>query len=228
MRTTLDLPDPLFRRLKSRAALDGVSLALSAGRFTAIVGPSGSGKSTLMHCLAGLDTLTAGRAFIGESTSAGSEKADPPAPRHVGRSRPSTSSRCSARGEHHPAARPGGKEDRQALGPQRRRDCRPGDRLKHLPGCRAASRRRPWPALASRPSVIFADEPTGNLDSRSGGDPRACGGPRRARQTIVMVTHDPTAAPTPTLSCSDRRPRRRPDAGPTAERALERLKAFGS
>jgi putative ABC transport system ATP-binding protein len=219
-------------------ALDGVSLAVPAGRFTAIMGPSGSGKSTLMHCLAGLDTLTSGRAFIGEvDLGRLSEKQLTRLRRdHVGfvfqafNLLPMLSA-----GENItlPLDLAGRKADKrwvrsivQTVGL--------GDRLKHRPAELSGGQQQRVAvarALASRPSVIFADEPTGNLDSRSGGEILAF--LRRAvdelGQTIVMVTHDPVAAAyaDAVVFLADGRVVDHMPA-PTAESVLERLKAFGS
>jgi putative ABC transport system ATP-binding protein len=217
-------------------ALDGVSLALPAGRFTAIMGPSGSGKSTLMHCLAGLDTLTSGRAFIGEvDLGRLSEKQLTRLRRdHVGfvfqtfNLLPMLSA-----GENItlPLDLAGRKVDKRwvrsivdTVGL--------GDRLKHRPSelsggqqQRVAAAR----ALASRPSVVFADEPTGNLDSRSGSEILSF--MRRAvddlGQTIVMVTHDPGAAAhaDAVMFLADGRVVDQMPA-PTAERVLERLQGL--
>ena len=219
-------------------ALDGVSLALPAGRFTAIMGPSGSGKSTLMHCLAGLDTLTSGRAFIGEvELGRLSEKQLTRLRRdHVGfvfqafNLLPMLSA-----GENItlPLDLAGRKADKrwvrsvvETVGL--------GDRLKHRPAELSGGQQQRVAvarALASRPSVIFADEPTGNLDSRSGSEILAF--LRRAvddlGQTIVTVTHDPVAAAyaDAVVFLADGRVVDQMPA-PTAERVLERLKAFGS
>jgi putative ABC transport system ATP-binding protein len=184
-------------------ALDGVTIGLPAGRFTAIMGPSGSGKSTLMHCMAGLDSLTSGRVLLGDvdlgrlsdkqltrlrrdrigfvfqafnlvPTLTAAENITLPA-RLAGR-RPDrawldavvTTVGLSNRLKHRPAELSGGQQQRVAVAR----------------------------ALASRPQVVFADEPTGNLDSRAGGE--ILDFMRHAvddmGQTVVMVTHDPVAA----------------------------------
>jgi putative ABC transport system ATP-binding protein len=249
-------------------ALDGVSLALPAGRFTAIMGPSGSGKSTLMHCLAGLDTLTSGRAFIGEvELGRLSEKQLTRLRRdHVGfvfqafnllpmlsagenitlpldlAGRQSRSRRGVGVAR---AARRRSRQEREAPPTSSRgvdqrwvrnvvETVGLGDRLKHRPAELSGGQQQRVAiarALAGRPSVIFADEPTGNLDSRSGGEILAF--LRRAvdelGQTIVMVTHDPVAAAyaDAVVFLADGRVVDQMPA-PTAERVLERLKAFGS
>ena len=219
-------------------ALDGVSLALPAGRFTAIMGPSGSGKSTLMHCMAGLDTLTSGRAFIGEVDLGRLSESELTRLRrdHVGfvfqafNLLPMLSARENIT---LPLDLAGRKPDKrwvraivETVGLADRQNHRPAE-LSGGQQQRVAVAR----ALAGRPSVIFADEPTGNLDSRSGGEILAF--MRRAvdelGQTIVMVTHDPVAAAyaDAIVFLGDGRVVDRM-AAPTAERVLERLKLFGS
>jgi len=184
-------------------ALDHVSLDFGRGRFTAIMGPSGSGKSTLLHCAAGLDTLTSGQVRIGDvclgslddrrltrlrrdrigfifqafnllPTLTAAENITLPlalARRHadpVWFERVVDAVGLRDRLRHRPAQLSGGQQQRVA-----------------------AAR-----ALVSRPEVIFADEPTGNLDSRAGADLLSFmrEAVDRFSQTIVMVTHDPAAA----------------------------------
>ena len=219
-------------------ALDGVSLALPAGRFTAIIGPSGSGKSTLMHCLAGLDTLTSGRVLLGDvDLGRLSQKALTRLRRdHVGfvfQAFNLLPMLTAGENITLPLDLAGKKHDRQwvrsiveTVGL--------GDRLKHRPAELSGGQQQRVAvarALASRPSVVFADEPTGNLDSRSGGEILAF--MRRAvdelAQTMVMVTHDPVAAShaDAVVFLADGRVVDRM-TGPTSERVLERLKQFGS
>jgi putative ABC transport system ATP-binding protein len=239
-------------------ALDGVSLALPAGGFTAIMGPSGSGKSTLMHCLAGLDTLTSGRAFIGDvDLGRLSEKQLTRLRRdHVGfvfqafNLLPMLSAGENitlpldlAGRQSRRAARRRSRQEREAPATSSRGVDRRwvrsivetvglGDRLNHRPSELSGGQQQRVAvarALASRPSVIFADEPTGNLDSRSGGEILAF--LRRAvdelGQTIVMVTHDPVAAAyaDAVVFLADGRVVDQMPA-PTAERVLERLQAL--
>ncbi len=184
-------------------AVRGISCAFARGSFTAIMGPSGSGKSTLMHCLAGLDTATSGQVFLGTQEIGSlpdreltrvrrdrigfvfqsfnllptlTARQNILLPHELAGSRPDTdifaavvdSLGLADRLDHRPSELSGGQQQRVAIAR----------------------------ALIRRPEVIFADEPTGALDSRTGQAllahlRRAC---REAGQTIVMVTHDPVAA----------------------------------
>jgi putative ABC transport system ATP-binding protein len=218
-------------------ALDRVDVEFVAGAYTAIMGPSGSGKSTLMHCLAGLDELTSGRVLIGDvdlttlndksltllrrdkvgfifqaynliATLTALENITLPmdlarrAPDRAWLDQVVDTIGLRDRLEHRPSELSGGQQQRVAVGR----------------------------ALAGRPEIIFADEPTGNLDSRSGAEilefmQRAV---RELGQTIVMVTHDPSAA-----SHADRlvflADGRIVDEieHPTAEAILDLMKTFG-
>ena len=184
-------------------ALDGVSVEFAAGEFTAVMGPSGSGKSTLMHVTAGLDSVTSGTVWIGDTDlttlkdkgltqvrrdrvgfvfqqfnliptlTAGENIALPMklagrAPDQAWLDRIIEVVGLQDRLSHRPTELSGGQQQRVAVAR----------------------------ALAGRPDVVFADEPTGNLDSRSGGEVLSF--LRRSvdetHQTIVMVTHDPVAA----------------------------------
>ena len=219
-------------------ALDDVTMAIPAGRFTAIMGPSGSGKSTLMHCLAGLDTLTSGRAFVGDVDLAGLSDKELTRLRRdrvgfVFQAFNLLPMLSAAENITLPLDLAGRKPDRGwfdrvietvGLAP----------RLKHRPSELSGGQQQRVAvarALASRPEVIFADEPTGNLDSRSGAEILAF--MRRAvddmGQTIVMVTHDPGAAAyaDSVVFLGDGRVVDHM-SDPTAERVLERMKVFGS
>jgi putative ABC transport system ATP-binding protein len=218
-------------------ALDGVSLDLPAARFTAIMGPSGSGKSTLMHCAAGLDSLTSGQVVIG-GTDLGrlSDKQLTKLRRsRIGFVFQGFNLIPTLTAEENitlPAALGGGKPDRAWL-QQVVATVGLGDRLGHRPSELSGGQQQRVAvarALATQPAVVFADEPTGNLDSRSGAE--VLGFLRRAvdefQQTVVMVTHDPAAAAyadgvvflvdghvVDTM------------AAPTAELVLDRMKALG-
>lgn len=219
-------------------ALDDVTVDFAEGQFTAIMGPSGSGKSTLMHCLAGLDTLTLGKAFIDGTDLSGLNDRELTVLRReqVGfifqaynliptltalenitlpldlggvdideawLNEVVSAVKLESRLTHRPSELSGGQQQRVAVAR----------------------------ALASRPKIIFADEPTGNLDSRSGAEILSF--MRHAvndlEQTIVMVTHDPVAA-----AYADRvvflADGKVVDevTSPTSEQVLDRMKKLGS
>jgi putative ABC transport system ATP-binding protein len=184
-------------------ALDEIDVEFQRGRFTAIMGPSGSGKSTLMHCMAGLDSLTSGTVYIGDVDLTTLDE------------RRLTTLRRDLIGFIFQAFNLvptltalenitlplslGGRRADQAWLDQVIATVGLADRLKHRPSELSGGQQQRVAvarALASKPEIIFADEPTGNLDSRTGGEILAF--MRRAvhdlGQTIVMVTHDPTAA----------------------------------
>jgi putative ABC transport system ATP-binding protein len=218
-------------------ALDGVDLDVAASRFTAVMGPSGSGKSTLMHCMAGLDTLTSGQIVIGGRDLSGmSDRALTLLRRdHLGfvfQSFNLVPTLTAGENITLPARLAKRRIDQAWLDELVRRvglDQRLGHRPAELSGGqqqRVAVAR----ALAGRPSVVFADEPTGNLDSRSGAE--VLGLMRSAvddlGQTIVMVSHDPSAAAHAdrVVFLADGRVVDEMQ-DPTAGRVLERMKAFG-
>ena len=184
-------------------ALDHVTVGFDTGAFAAIMGPSGSGKSTLMHCLAGLDTVTSGSILIGDIQVSGLSDRQLTLFRrdHVGfvfqsfNLLPALTAEQNIRLPLELAGRQADprwfKEVVDVLGI--------GDRLKHRPGELSGGQQQRVAcarALISRPDVIFADEPTGNLDSRSGAEVLTFlrHSVRELGQTIIMVTHDPVAA----------------------------------
>ncbi len=184
-------------------ALDGVDVAFGSGRFTAIMGPSGSGKSTLMHCMAGLDTLSSGKVFVdAEDLSAMSEKQRTLLRRDklgfVFQAYNLVAT-LTARENIVLPQRLGGTAPDAAWLAQVVATVGLGDRLGHKPNELSGGQQQRVAvarALASQPKMIFADEPTGNLDSTTGAEILAF--MRSAvddlGQTIVMVTHDPYAA----------------------------------
>ncbi|MGH2541039.1 MAG: ABC transporter ATP-binding protein [Actinomycetota bacterium] len=219
-------------------ALRGVTIEFVKGEFTAIMGPSGSGKSTLLHCIAGLDSPTEGRVFIGDVDLTGLSEKQLTALRRdkvgfVFQAFNLVPTLTAAENITLPLDIAGRDVEREWYD-QVVDTIGLGDRLGHRPSQlsggqqqRVASAR----AMVSRPEIVFADEPTGNLDSRSGAE--LLGFLREAvttyGQTIVMVTHDAGAA-----SYSDRvvflgdglvvdEMRE-----PTAERVLDRLKSLES
>jgi len=216
-------------------ALDGVTVGFASGRYTAVMGPSGSGKSTLLHCVAGLDSLTSGRAFIGDAdlSTLIDQKLTILRRDRVGfvfQSFNLVPTISAAKNITLPLLLAGRKGD-QAWIDKVIEITGIGDRLEHRPSeLSGGQQQRVARALASRPEIIFADEPTGNLDSRAGTEVLTF--LRRAvdemSQTIVMVTHDPMAA-----SYADRivflADGRIVDEmlQPTAERVLERMSRFG-
>jgi putative ABC transport system ATP-binding protein len=218
-------------------ALDKVSVTFGSGQFTAIMGPSGSGKSTLMHCMAGLDTIDTGQVYIGDvELSRLKDKALTQVRRDkVGFIFQSFNLLPTLNASENitlPLDIAGRSPDRSWL-----------DKVIDTVGLRDRLHHRPTElsggqqqrvaaarALASRPEIIFADEPTGNLDSKSGAE--VLDFMRRSvhefGQTIVMVTHDPGSA-----SYADRvlflNDGKIVDemANPTAEKVLDRIKGLG-
>ncbi|GAB3958898.1 ABC transporter ATP-binding protein [Streptomyces sparsus] len=217
-------------------ALDRVDVEIARGAFTAIMGPSGSGKSTLMHCLAGLDSVTSGQIWVGDTEITGLKDKKLTRLRRdsIGFIFQAYNLLPTLNGLENitlPMDIAGRKPDKEWL-----------DRVVETVGLRDRLRHRPSElsggqqqrvavarALAARPEIIFGDEPTGNLDSRAGAE--VLGFLRRSvddlGQTMVMVTHDPVAA-----SFADRvlylADGRIVDemTSPTAESVLDRMKAF--
>ena len=184
-------------------ALDGIDIEFLARNFTAIMGPSGSGKSTLLHCIAGLDRLTSGRVFLGDlDISALSEKQLTEVRRDrigfVFQAYNLIPTLNALENITLPAALAGRRADEAWLN-QVVDAVRLRERLTHRPAELSGGQQQRVAvarALAGRPEVIFADEPTGNLDSRSSAEILAFMRDvvDKFGQTIVMVTHDPTAA----------------------------------
>ena len=184
-------------------ALDGVNVDFATGRFTAIMGPSGSGKSTLMHMLAGLDTLTSGSVWVGDVdlSSLNDKKLTQLRRDSIGfifQAFNLIPTLTAAENIALPMKLAGRKPDKQwfdnvveTVGL--------GNRLGHRPSELSGGQQQRVAvarALASKPHIIFADEPTGNLDSRAGAEILSFmrQAVREFGQTIVMVTHDPVAA----------------------------------
>nr|WP_318657876.1 ATP-binding cassette domain-containing protein [Streptomyces aureocirculatus] len=217
-------------------ALDAVDVDIARQRFTAVMGPSGSGKSTLMHTLAGLDSVSAGQVWLGETEITGLKDRELTQLRRdrVGFMFQSFNLIPTLNARENitlPMDIAGKRPDTEwlehvidTLGLR--------DRLRHRPAQLSGGQQQRVAcarALASRPELIFADEPTGNLDSRAGLE--VLGFLREAvdslGQTVVMVTHDPGAAGHSDLvlfladgRIVDEMPR------PTAEGVLERMKRF--
>ena len=184
-------------------ALDDVSVDLPEGQFTAIMGPSGSGKSTLLHCLAGLDALSSGQVFVGDVDLGRLTDRQLTLLRRsrigfVFQSFNLVPTLSALENIQLPLTLAGTKPDRNWLAAVVE-TVGLTDRLQHRPSELSGGQQQRVAvarALVSKPAIIFADEPTGNLDSRSGADvlgflQQAC---RELGQTIVMVTHDPGAA----------------------------------
>jgi putative ABC transport system ATP-binding protein len=218
-------------------AIDDVTVEFPTGRFTAIMGPSGSGKSTLLHCMAGLDDLTSGDVYIGDVELGSLSDKELTLLRRdrvgfVFQSYNLIPTLSALENVTLPTALAGRKPDREWLegvietvGLE--------DRLSHRPSELSGGQQQRVAvarALATRPQIVFADEPTGNLDSRAGTEILEFmrGAVDYLAQTIVMVTHDPEAASyaDSVLFLGDGRIVDRMVA-PTPESVLDRLKAHG-
>lgn len=219
-------------------ALNGATAEFERGKFTAIMGPSGSGKSTLLHCIAGLDSLTSGTAYIGDVDLASLKDRDLTLLRRerVGFIFQSYNLVPSLTAEENillPLTIGGTKPDEdwynQILDTVGLRD-----RLSHLPSEMSGGQQQRVAAaraLVSRPEIIFADEPSGNLDSKAGAE--LLGFMRRVvkefGQTIVMVTHDPnTAAYADRIIFIEDGKIVDEMLDPTAGAVLDRLKSLGA
>jgi len=218
-------------------ALDGVTVSFERGKFTAIMGPSGSGKSTLMHCLAGLDSLTGGTVQIGDVQLASLNDKQLTELRRTSvgfifQAYNLVPTLTALENITLPLLLGGVKGDQVWI-----------DRVIDTVGLRSRLKHRPSElsggqqqrvavarALASQPTIIFADEPTGNLDSRTGAEilefMRLA--VRELGQTIVMVTHDPNAAgyADRAIFLADGKIVDEMEE-PTAARVLDRMKRFG-
>jgi putative ABC transport system ATP-binding protein len=184
-------------------ALDRVTIGFDTGAFAAIMGPSGSGKSTLMHCLAGLDTVTSGSVLVGDTQISGLADRELTLFRreHVGFIFQSFNLLPALTAEQNirlplelAGRRPDPRWFQEVVGVLGL-----GDRLGHRPSELSGGQQQRVAcarALISRPDVIFADEPTGNLDSRSGAEVLTFlrHSVREFGQTIILVTHDAVAA----------------------------------
>ncbi len=218
------------------AALDGVTVEFGHGQLTAIMGPSGSGKSTLLHCLAALDDATSGKVFIGDAQLNLLSDKDLTRIRRdrvgfIFQSFNLVPTLTALENITLPMDIAGRTPDRSwldtiinTLGLT--------DRLAHIPSQLSGGQQQRVAcarALVSRPTIIFADEPTGNLDSMAGAE--VLGFLRRATrefdQTVVMVTHDPSAAgyADRVLFLADGRIVDEM-LEPTAARVLDRMKSF--
>jgi putative ABC transport system ATP-binding protein len=218
-------------------ALDGVTLDFPSGQFSAIMGPSGSGKSTLMHCVAGLDTLTSGQVRVGgiELTRLDDKHLTLLRRDRIGfvfQAYNLVPTLTALENITLPATLAGRKPDKGWL------DTVIGtvglsDRLAHRPSELSGGQQQRVAvarALAARPEIVFADEPTGNLDSHASAEILAFlrQAARELGQSVVMVTHDPVAA-----SYAGRvvflNDGRIVDelAEPTPERVLDHLKQLG-
>ncbi|HUH08385.1 MAG TPA: ABC transporter ATP-binding protein [Egibacteraceae bacterium] len=217
-------------------ALDGVTIDFAAQQLTAVMGPSGSGKSTLMHCMAALDEPSSGQVLIGDTDVSKLNERQRTRLRRdrvgfVFQAYNLLPTLTAAENIELPQRLAGGKPDSgwletvlDTVGLR--------DRLTHRPAELSGGQQQRVAlarALAGKPEIVFADEPTGNLDSRAGAE--ILGFLRRSvkefGQTVVMVTHDPSAA-----AYADRviflADGRVIDelAEPTAERVLDRMRAF--
>jgi putative ABC transport system ATP-binding protein len=218
-------------------ALDEVTLDLPARRFTAVMGPSGSGKSTLMHCVAGLDSLTSGQVFVGDVELGRLSDKELTLLRRsrigfVFQSFNLVPTLTAEENIRLPLTLAGSRPDRDWFD-QVVTTVGLGDRLGHRPSELSGGQQQRVAvarALVSRPAVVFADEPTGNLDSRSGAEILAFmrAATDEMGQSVVMVTHDPVAAAYAdrvVFLADGRVVDQMPE--PTAQRVLDRMKAFG-
>ncbi len=219
-------------------ALDNVDISFEAGKFSAIMGPSGSGKSTLMHCMAGLDNLSSGKVFIGDTdlTELSEKELTLLRRSNIGfifQSFNLVPTLNALENITLPIDLSGNKVDTDWVG-QITEVVNLSDRLKHKPNELSGGQQQRVAvsrALASKPNIIFADEPTGNLDSKTGNEILDFMklATTDLNQTIVMVTHDPVAA-----SYSDRVIFLEDGRvvgeiiEPTADSVIDQMRTFGS
>ena len=217
-------------------ALAGVTVSFPERRYTAIMGPSGSGKSTLMQCVAGLDRLTSGQAYIGDTEIGGLNKTDLTLLRRDRLGfifqQYNLIPTLTAKENILLPLTLAGRDHEPAYFEEIVRTVGLGDRLGNLPSQLSGGQQQRVAvarALVPRPEIIFADEPTGALDSRTGTEILTF--MRRAvddtGQTIVMVTHDPHAASyaDAVLFLADGQIIDEMDA-PSTDRVLDRMKRF--
>jgi putative ABC transport system ATP-binding protein len=219
-------------------ALDGISVSFGRGRFTAVMGPSGSGKSTLMHCMSGLDRPTSGQALvagqdIGRLDDAALTRLRRDRIGFVFQSFNLIPTLTAAENITLPADIAGTRVDRDWFD-HLVRELGIGDRLTHRPAELSGGQQQRVAcarAMLVRPELIFADEPTGNLDSTASG--KMLEFLRHSvtdlGQSIVMVTHDPRAAAYAdlVLFLADGRTVGRLD-DPTADSVLDRMRTLGA
>ena len=219
-------------------ALDAISADFAVGRFTAIMGPSGSGKSTLLHCLAGLDRLTEGHVLLGEvDLGSLNDKAMTLLRRErigfVFQAFNLVPTLTAGENVVLPLTLGGRKPDRAWVG-ELARSLGITDRMGHRPAELSGGQQQRVAmarALVTRPDLLFADEPTGNLDSKSATEllTQIRQAVDEYRQSVVMVTHDPRAAAYAdrVLFLADGRVVREL-AAPTADRILDVIREQGA
>jgi putative ABC transport system ATP-binding protein len=219
-------------------ALDNVSVAFDRGRFTAVMGPSGSGKSTLMHCMAGLDRPTSGSAYvggldIGQLDDGGLTRLRRDRIGFVFQYFNLVPTLTAAENIALPVSLAGRKADQEWVG-YLAKQLGIADRLTHRPAELSGGQQQRVAcarALVSKPDLVFADEPTGNLDSNAAADLLAFlqRSVRDLGQSVVMVTHDPRSA-----AYADRVVFLADGAvvselsAPTADSVLERMRTLGA
>ena len=222
----------------SVVALQRVSVSFDPGGFTAIMGPSGSGKSTLMHCLAGLDALDEGQVFIGDTDLGALTDTQLTQLRRdrIGFVFQSFNLLPTLNAWENITLpfKLGGRAPNRAYVEHVIDILGISDRLMHLPAELSGGQQQRIAvarALATSPEIVFADEPTGNLDTHTSGEllDFLCQVVSEVGQTVVMVTHDPKAAASAdaVLFLTDGRIVDQV-AGPTADEVLDRLKVLGT